>query len=622
MSKTLRQILAKNLEIPDRLLVSEWADKYRIVSSSSSPIPGPWRTDLVPYLREPMNCISDVPPFHLVREVYWRKPHQVGYTEGMLNNAIGYVMACAPGPAVLVHSSDKALRRYMLQKLDPMLRDTPALRNIIIENRSPYSKSTLQQKDFPGGFLSPASAHTSADLASTSARYLFAEEIAKYPPSIDGEGSPLEQAMARTSAYGNRRFIMAGSTPTVLQVCEITKRFLTGDQRHYHVACPHCGHRQPLELERLEWAENDYKAVTYKCISCKASITESHKTKMLAGGIWVPHHDNKDPSIRSYQLNSLYSPMGFLSWASVAKASDKAKNDPFYAITFQNLFAGLPSTDVTDETPSPMVLHQKRKHFDRGVLPCNFGIKPQFCTMSVDVQKDRLEALVVAWHKDQMYVIDHHVIHGNTEVGPDKSPWCELELLTQSKIKDEDGKEYPIHIVAIDGGYVPHRVFAFARRHTRGALRVVKGSATCELVVGPPKYMELRGKHGSVIKSGTAYYELNTDYLKSEIYKRCFVKRPTEDVIAAEGFPSGYIHFPRGLSREWYDQLCAEQRHLSAGADPMDSTGQTRYKWRKIRHANEAIDLMVYNLALYYHTNANRYLDKWDRFIRRASRFK
>src|ERR671918_1366105 len=44
---------------PDPLLtVSEWADRYRVLSQRASSEPGRWRTERTPYLREIMDCLS------------------------------------------------------------------------------------------------------------------------------------------------------------------------------------------------------------------------------------------------------------------------------------------------------------------------------------------------------------------------------------------------------------------------------------------------------------------------------------------------------------------------------------------------------------------------------------
>ena len=42
---------------PD-LTVSQWSDKYRMLSNKASSEPGPWRTDRTPYLQEIMDWIT------------------------------------------------------------------------------------------------------------------------------------------------------------------------------------------------------------------------------------------------------------------------------------------------------------------------------------------------------------------------------------------------------------------------------------------------------------------------------------------------------------------------------------------------------------------------------------
>src|SRR5215831_34213 len=61
---------------PDPLLtVSEWADRYRMLSQRASGEPGPWRTDRTPYLREIMDCLSPSSP---IERVVFMKGAQIG----------------------------------------------------------------------------------------------------------------------------------------------------------------------------------------------------------------------------------------------------------------------------------------------------------------------------------------------------------------------------------------------------------------------------------------------------------------------------------------------------------------------------------------------------------------
>lgn len=40
----------ESLMPPEDLTVSEWAEKYRMLDSKTSALPGPWRNEMTPYL--------------------------------------------------------------------------------------------------------------------------------------------------------------------------------------------------------------------------------------------------------------------------------------------------------------------------------------------------------------------------------------------------------------------------------------------------------------------------------------------------------------------------------------------------------------------------------------------
>jgi phage terminase large subunit GpA-like protein len=54
----VRKIL-ETLKRPPILSVSEWADTHRQLSREASAEPGRWQTERTPYLREPMDCLTD-----------------------------------------------------------------------------------------------------------------------------------------------------------------------------------------------------------------------------------------------------------------------------------------------------------------------------------------------------------------------------------------------------------------------------------------------------------------------------------------------------------------------------------------------------------------------------------
>ena len=64
---------------PDPLLtVSEWADRYRKLSSRAAAEPGRYRTRRTPYMKEIMDALS---PGHPAQRVVFMKAAQVGATE-------------------------------------------------------------------------------------------------------------------------------------------------------------------------------------------------------------------------------------------------------------------------------------------------------------------------------------------------------------------------------------------------------------------------------------------------------------------------------------------------------------------------------------------------------------
>ena len=74
------------LKPPPELTLSQWADRYRMLSAESSAEPGRWHTDKAPYQREIMDAIGDA---H-IRRVVIMCAAQLGKTE-LLLNILGYI---------------------------------------------------------------------------------------------------------------------------------------------------------------------------------------------------------------------------------------------------------------------------------------------------------------------------------------------------------------------------------------------------------------------------------------------------------------------------------------------------------------------------------------------------
>lgn len=168
---------------PD-LTVSAWADRHRVLSSRGASEAGLWRTSRTPYLREIMDTLS---PSHPCQRVAFMKGSQVGATESG-GNWIGYVIHHAPGPMLAVQPSVELAKRFSQQRIDPLIEESPVLRENVAPARSRDSGNTVLSKEFPGGILVMTGANSAVGLRSMPVRYLFLD--ARHPPRPPSAGRP------------------------------------------------------------------------------------------------------------------------------------------------------------------------------------------------------------------------------------------------------------------------------------------------------------------------------------------------------------------------------------------------------------------------------------------------
>ncbi len=114
------------------LTVSEWADAHRKLSSRASAEPGQYRTARTPYLREIMDALS---PRHAAQRISFMKAAQVGATEAG-NNWVGFVIHHAPGPMLAVLPTVEMAKRTSRGRIDPLIEDSPALKERVQPARS------------------------------------------------------------------------------------------------------------------------------------------------------------------------------------------------------------------------------------------------------------------------------------------------------------------------------------------------------------------------------------------------------------------------------------------------------------------------------------------------------
>src|ERR1700686_5554485 len=267
---------------PDPLLtISQWPHKYRILSQRASAEPGSWRTERTPYLREIMDCLSPSSP---VERTVFMKGAQIGGTE-CGNNWIGYVIHQSPGPFMAVQPTVEMAKRNSKQRIDPLIEESEVLRALVSDRRSRDSGNTVLSKEFPGGVLVMTGANSAVGLRSMAARYLFLDEVDAYPGDVDGEGDPVNLALARTRTCARRKVFMI-STPKITGRSRIEACFEDSDQRSYWVPCPHCDEYQILKFAQVRWPNGEPEKAVYVCEHCEGEIENHEKHWMLVEGEW------------------------------------------------------------------------------------------------------------------------------------------------------------------------------------------------------------------------------------------------------------------------------------------------------------------------------------------------
>ncbi len=580
---------------PDPFLtISQWADKYRWLSQRASAEAGQWRTDRTPYLREIMDCLSPMSP---IERTVFMKGAQIGGTE-CGNNWIGYVVHQAPGPMMAVQPTVEMAKRNSKQRVDPLIEESEVLRKLVHDPRSRDSGNTVLAKEFPGGVLVMTGANSAVGLRSMAARYLFLDEVDGYPGDVDGEGDPINLAMARTRTFSRRKVFLV-STPKITGMSRIEAAFEESDKRLFFVPCPTCREAQVLKFPQLRWPKGEPEKAVYVCEHCGQEIANHQKQWMLPRGAWRATAKG-DGKTAGFHLSSLYSPVGWFSWGDAAKQFVQAQKNTSLLQVFVNTVLGETWT-LLGEAPDWKKLYDRREQYRIGLVPRG-GI---FITAGADVQRDRIEVEVVAWGRGkESWSIDYRVFEGDTSR---PQVWDKLTDLLNETYTTTNGMDLPIIQLAVDSGYATTEVYEWARRQGNRVL-VVKGDSRAPAILGAASPIDV-GPLGVKLKRGVKVWPVNSGMAKEELYRWLRLERPTdEDLEQGIPHPPGYCHFPR-YSEEYFKQITAEQLVAKL------VKGYRKLEWQKMRERNEALDCRVYARAAAARVGLDRFQEKHWRVV-------
>ena len=567
---------------PPPMTVSEWSDKNRMLSSKGSSEPGPWRTSRTPYLKEPMDCLSVTNTD--VQRVVMMFGAQTGKSESGINFLL-YTIDHCPAPILCVNPSIDMAKRMSRQRLEPAFEETPCIKAKVEPRKSRDASNSMFIKEYPNGILMLTGSNSPTGLRSAPCRYLFMDEIDSYQMDVAtsggvSEGDPCVLAEKRTTTFARRKILMT-STPTVKDFSRIEQEYNHSDMRKYYVKCPACGGMIWLNWAQIKWKNKDPETTKYECQLCNERFDETHKTAMLRQGEWRAQKEMKRKTA-GFQLSSLYSPAGWLSWAEMTEEFLRAKDDAPLLKAFINTRLAETFDESYQSKLNAEALLEKCESYLPGQLPSEVVC----LVMGVDVQggggseRERIEVSTFGLAADEhMYLIQHDIIFGDPNQG---SVWAGLDVLLTADWPHPSGAKLKVSACAIDsGGLATQSVYQYCRERQGVGVIAIKGSSQSgKPAIGKGAKVDINSR-GRVLKKGLTLYAVGTDTIKDVIYSR--LKHNEK------------IHFHAQTGEDYFKQLTGERRVLKANSRGFRAPVYIK----KPNQAVEALDCCVYAYAAY-----------------------
>lgn len=585
------------LEAPPEEDIPTWLGENLYLPSDTAE-PGIYNPDRAPYQKYVLQCASPSNPTRRITLCFGTQMGKTLIEEGIMS----YYIAHSPRPQAFAFSNRGELDEFVKLKFDPLLNANPVIKAKFGAGTS-RSGNTLAEKQYPGGFIRFVPANVEASMRSYSVSVLIMDEKDTYPLDVGRNGDPGTQLLSRTDAFHEQRKIIESSTPGN-EESHILSDLEKSTYNLYYVPCPHCNEMITLEWENMHYTEEEaqntkvVKDVHMVCPRCGGKIFNVDKDYMLPLGEWRATNKLANTEHQGFLLPSLYAPVGWLSWESLAQQYSDAMNEKTESKKRTALVAFYNTKlcrqyKVGMDKPQALTMLEKSKNspYPQDFLPEWVGI----ITTATDVQKNRLETVLMGWGKRGRHIAFAHRVFllspQEAMTDTENSAWMKYtnEIVYGSFVR-EDGITLTPTANAIDTGYLTDTVNTWYEKYGNTTIMPVKGEVkgfTPGEVTPIQKYRNNRT---------IVYYQVPVENIKFNVYGS--LTKEIED---------GYEKFEpcNDYSREWWEQLCAESLKWNANTK--------RYEWMKDRDRNEILDCFVYNYGAYYYLKLNGLTDdEWE----------
>lgn len=570
--------------VPAKERPSEWA-RTMIVPDGPRKLES-WSAELTPYVVEPLDMCSLATPEN---EVAVMKSAQSGFST-MLLAATGHSMASEPSDMLLVQPTDSALTDFHGEKLGPMIEHSPALKDVVKPQTSRSGQgSTTYAKKFGAYTLTLAIATSTSDLRSKTKQKVFLDEVDEYPADVNKQGDPVDMAAARQESFldsGEWKRVYI-STPTIRRGSRIEALFEKGDQRRWHVPCPHCDGEFVFEFGPNFRFNRTYPYnAHYITPCCGVEITGPEKNGLIRKGRWIATAPapGKFPS---YHFGGMSSP--FVPWDTIAKRFVEAGEDSSKLKTFWNLTLGLPYEERLSEVSAKEIV-AATEPYPRGIVP----VQAALTALAVDFNSTWAEWALYAFGPSLAGDgVDQWLVEHGTEPGKpgDEALTLALNALFERRWRFAGGTEHIADRVGLDSGFGTYEVYKLVRGkpHLRALDgRPVKiGDVNKALPLGTPTKASAKDHLGRV-RFKVDLYPVGSSDLK------LWLASALADF--AHEKPRGMaIHLPR----EIVDLTMADQLLGEVLVSRQRRDGRVEDVWvPRSGIRNEGLDLAVYARAL------------------------
>lgn len=561
-----------------KLTGSEWANKHFYLSPENSAEPGRYSWERMPWQKE----MLDIACGDEYKDVVFMTSARVGKTVTMMVTT-GYFMHQSPSPILWLLPTETIAKQFSTNDVEPMIRDTPELRNLINDKWTRDGGNNLLSKRYVGGTLTMVGGQNATGLHGKTIRVLFADEVDRYPESAGKDGDVIDLATIRTTTFQHKAKRIYASTPTITDLSTIEKKFKESDQRHFYVPCPECGHKQILEWEYLNY-KSDPTEPKYICRACEYGITEADKYQMLINGEWIRHNPNS--KVAGFFLNALYSVN--MTWKELVVEWTAINKNRHKLQVFMNSRLGK-SFQLIEEYIGANKLGERLEIYNAEI-----PTKSEICngvgvlTCGVDIQQNRIEAYVWGYGKsDECYLIDFRLFEGDTNKNV---VFADLtNFLLNERYVTANGAKIGIRAIAIDSGFNANRVARYVRdlktiEHANRTILAVKGDAnyTSGILERQAKFYK---------ESGQLYFRVGTNPAKDHIAVLLNNPDPGEN----------YVHIPIAYPKRFDQERYVDKEtlyQLTSEKKVYEYKGSRRIgSWKATRDRNEALDCFVYSYA-------------------------